>query len=306
MSNETKDTPSQAALAAAEELHGEFSVDWWLTVAHKSLQYQNLFEAACRERERIARIIDKHIAQLAETNGNALADMTQAHSDARDVWHSWQGRAERAEQQLARAEASLAECQMNCECESKRADAGWDKVREVQHDLAQSQAREASLARALNDAEHRADIAERDSGLYCGTLRIAAHQLGCDDHVVDHAVKDVLNREASLVEALKHIAFYDAPDVHAMINQVYAALARHQAAVDSVGITDTQRLEYLIKEEACVLERLDDEEGGEEFEVYRERSLSPVAGGPNPRAAINAAIEASAESSGNKRAGEST
>lgn len=65
--NETHNTGADSPeLAAAREIHPEYSVEWWETVAFKSLQYQNIFCQACTERERKAAIIARHFAPLRE------------------------------------------------------------------------------------------------------------------------------------------------------------------------------------------------------------------------------------------------
>lgn len=225
------DSPSQAALAAAKDIHGPYS---HVDVASLSREDREVFDYHENLRLGLAGKIDKHFAlitQLAETNGKALA---------------------RAEAELAECQAELAAVKESLALECSRTTFHKGLGLEALRGRDAAQAREASLAAAL---EYLKDYVATDEALYRLTVALARHQ---------------------------------------------AAVA--SSAVDG-GITDTQRLEYLIKEEACVLERLDEEEGGEEFEVYRERSLSPVAGGPNPRAAIDTAMKASAESSGG-RAGE--
>ena len=44
----------------------------------------------------------------------------------------------------------------------------------------------------LKEALSEVEVLARDSGLYRGTLFDSAKQLGCDEHMVDHAVKDLL------------------------------------------------------------------------------------------------------------------
>jgi len=51
-------------------------------------------------------------------------------------------------------------------------------------------------------AEGEVEVLARDSGLYRGTLFDSAKQLGCDEHMVDHAVKALLADNARLREAL--------------------------------------------------------------------------------------------------------
>lgn len=47
--------------------------------------------------------------------------------------------------------------------------------------------------RAENDElKAKLETAERDSGLYCATLKLSAQKLGCEEHMVDHAVSDLI------------------------------------------------------------------------------------------------------------------
>ena len=42
------------------------------------------------------------------------------------------------------------------------------------------------------------EVAERDAGLFAATLHMSAQQLGCDTHMVDHAVGELLAHVRSI------------------------------------------------------------------------------------------------------------
>lgn len=54
-----------------------------------------------------------------------------------------------------------------------------------------------------------AEVAERDAGLYAATLHLSAIKLGCDKHMVDHAVEDLLNEVATLREDRARLDWLD-------------------------------------------------------------------------------------------------
>jgi hypothetical protein len=60
-----------------------------------------------------------------------------------------------------------------------------EAVRDILAQLSAAKTREEALRGEV-------DVLARDSGLYRGTLFDSAKQLGCDEHMVDHAVKDLL------------------------------------------------------------------------------------------------------------------
>lgn len=57
----------------------------------------------------------------------------------------------------------------------------------------------ADLAAERDELKANLETAERDSGLYCATLKLSAQKLGCDEHMVDHAVADLIAERDALL-----------------------------------------------------------------------------------------------------------
>jgi chromosome segregation ATPase len=180
--NETKYSPSQAALAAAIE---------WYPVEPEAFQLL------------LAKVIDKHLTQLAETNGK----LSEARERARLRLVDCLGE---CEDKLARAEAELAE----------RSQAASERFETLIEELKASEAARAQSQALLVDKT------------------AAAHEANNAIFTLKADLQQSQASEASLAAALKRIyeMMPDSPDQCEVLlecaNEVAAeALARHQAAV---------------------------------------------------------------------------
>lgn len=89
--------------------------------------------------------------------------------------------------------------------------ARWKHLwQEVTKELADAQADIAAEIAQGEIYKAKLETAERDSGIYCATLKLSAQKLRCDEHMVDHAVSDLMAKlekcRTALIETMAECA----------------------------------------------------------------------------------------------------
>jgi len=192
-------------------------------------------------------------ADLAETNGKALAAAQNLSGIREKALAEAQKRADIAEAHLAQSQQTLEALREDRDQETTRilALSNQPEIERLKADLQKSQARETSLAAALSD------------------LIFTATKLWDE-------VKPIKDGPAMRV-------------THPIIENASEALARHQAAVDPSGITDTQRLDWLEVERPELVAVCDEKDTW--YEVREVLELAKLGKGKTLRAAIDAAMK---------------